>query len=120
MKLNKGGLKLCAVYFCYFVLMSIPELITSNPKGAVFFGLLSVAPCVLVFMLLASLGLGDVLMYVIPYESWLNSGLFTVPVSFVVVYLIGWAMSALARAAKALKPDTSMPVVDPPGWSDRR
>jgi len=94
-KLNKTGLKFCAVYLCYFVLLSIPELVTGDPKEGLL-GQLSIAPFIIFGLLLVSVGLGDV-----------------------IVYLTGWAISAFSRKMKSVKPDPSMPVVDPPGWSDR-
>lgn len=71
-------------------------------------------------MLLASLGLETFLTQLFMHSPLLNSGLFTVPVSFLVVYLTGWAVTAFTRKMKSVKSDPSMPVVDPPGWSDRR
>jgi hypothetical protein len=118
-KLNKGGLKLCAVYLCYFALMTVLELMARG-KGTFFFGSLSILPFGIVLMLLEFVGLGDVTMRFFESHDLLNTGLFTVPVSFLLVYLTGWAVNAFARAAKAVRPGPSMPVVDPPGWSDRR
>jgi hypothetical protein len=115
-KLNKGGLKLCAVYLCYFVLMVIVAETAPEPRGAAF---LAILPFGIVIMLLASVGLHDligrVLENALPYVALLS-----VLVSFIIVYLTGWAGSTFLRAAKAVKSDPSMPVVDPPGWSDRR
>ena len=114
MKLNKTGLKFCAVYLCYFVLLSIPELVTGDPKEGLL-GQLSIAPFIIFGLLLVSVGLGDLLMRFLDIVH----GAVAIPISFVIVYLTGWAISAFSRKMKSVKPDPSMPVVDPPGWSDR-
>src|SRR5437868_6009200 len=97
--------------------MSIPEFVASDPKAGSLFGVLSIAPFIIVGMLLAALGLGDL---VTRFLDLLPNGLLAVPISFAIVYLTGWAVSAFARKMKSVKPDPSIPVVDPTNWSERR
>lgn len=120
MKLNKGGLKLTAVYLCWFAVTSAVALWAPDPKGGWFFGQLSILPFGIVVMLLVLLGFGDLIASVFDNDSWINTGLLSIPISIIVVYLFGWAVSAFAKKMKSVKPDPSMPVIDPPGWSDRK
>lgn len=115
MKLNKGALKFCAVYICYFAVMSGIALTASDPKGAWFFGQLAVAPGLL---FLGLSGLGDFLAGYLK-DTWVNSGFFTIPLSLVIVFLIGWATSAVVKLLKFSSKDPSLPVIDPPGWYRR-
>ena len=112
-KLNNGGLILCAVYLGYFILLSVFALVTGDPHGL--FGQLSIAPFVIVGVLLVSVGLGDL------FTRFLDilHGAVAIPISFIIVYLTGWAMSAFYRKLRSVKPDPSTPLVDPPSWSDR-
>jgi hypothetical protein len=91
-KLNRGGLIFCAVYLAWFVIFSGLALTTADPKGAYLLAQLSILPGQLV---LWKSGLGQLLEAYGP--SWIMGPLLTIPLSFVVVYLIGWGMSSLRR-----------------------
>jgi hypothetical protein len=116
-KLNKGGLILVAVYICFFVVLSAIALMARDPKGAWFFGQLSVLPA------LAFLGWTGLLDLMAPYvrdNSWINSGLFSVPLSLVIVYLVGWAANAFRKLVAVYGKDPSAPIPEePPDWHKR-
>jgi predicted tellurium resistance membrane protein TerC len=116
MRLNRGGLISMAVYFVYLIPLLALVAIAKDPKGGWFIAQLAILPAVL---LLGLTGLIILMMKYVPVDSWLNSAYTLIPLSFLIMYLIGWSLSAFARKMKSVKPDPSMPVVDPPGWSDR-
>ena len=95
-RLSKGGLAFCAVYVCYLVLLSALEMAAPDPKGAWLLGQLSVLPGL--FFLEAS-GLSNLLEPYLKDYPWLNSGMLTIPVSLVIVYLLGSAIVAFIRYA---------------------
>lgn len=112
MKPNRVALKFTAVYLCYFAVLIGISLATRNPKGATFFEMLAVVPGLLFLLCTGILSLLDAH---VPYESWLNSWLFFFPVSLVVVYLFGCAMSVIMSYR-----DPSDPVgEDTPDWHKR-
>jgi hypothetical protein len=90
MRLNKGALILTALYVCFFMTANGVAAIASDPKGAFFLEQLSIVPAML---FLESAGL----LTFVAIDSWLNSWLFFVSLSLVIVYLFGWAMSAIVR-----------------------
>jgi hypothetical protein len=92
-KLNKGGLKFCAVYVCFFVLLSALAIMARDPKGAWVLGQLSVLPGL--FFLEVS-GLTDLLVPYFKDYPWLNSGLVSFPVSLAIVYFLGWGIAAFS------------------------
>ena len=115
-KLNKGGLKLAAVYLCYFLLMCILQFALGGPNSEGFLFFLALLPFAIVARLLEAVGLGNLAVVLLVRSPY---GLLIIPISFIIVYLIGWGASAFAKRMKSVKPDPSMPVVDPPNWSDR-
>jgi hypothetical protein len=107
-KLNRGGLKLCGIYIGYFVLLSGLAISSTDPKGGFLLGQLSIVPAGL-FLTWSGL------LRFIPPNSWLNSVFLTLPLSLVITYLIGWAISGIVNFK-----DPSAPVVeDPPDWHKR-
>ena len=116
MRLNRGGLIAVAIYSVYFAAMIALLLTTDDPKGKWFVVQLAILPAGLFVGLT---GLIVLMMKYVPVDSWLNSAYTFMALSFVIMYLIGWSLSAFARKMRSVKPDPSMPVVDPPGWSDR-
>lgn len=84
MKLNRGGLKLCAAYIVFVALM-LTLAYFADPKGRFFFASLAWFPAGTTF------GIFNLypLMYPHPWTRFLGP-----PVSILIVYLIGWAISA--------------------------
>jgi hypothetical protein len=92
MRLNRGGLLFCAVYACWFLALSGLAITTNDSKGAYFLAQMSILPAQL---FLWTSPVGNFLEAHFSTDSLVNSGFMTVPLSFVVVYLIGWGLSAL-------------------------
>ncbi len=114
MKLNKGGLKCCAVYTGFFVIM-FGLAYFSDSKGSSIPAGISVFPFGLVVGgLMYCLGLED-----IPPESWLNSIYFFYLVSLVIMYFVGWTISRIARAKAARAHQRLLERLDESIHSDR-
>jgi hypothetical protein len=106
-KLNKGALKFTAVYIVFFVLLSGLAFF-ADPKGSFVFGQLAVFPG-------AAFITWTGLINFISADSWLNTGLTAIPLSLVIVYLVGWGLSAIINFK-----DPSAPIAeDPPDWHKR-
>lgn len=90
MKLNKGALKLCAVYTVYcFALLGLGSY-GGNFKSQLYLNGLAYLPALLPFLWL---GLDET----VRPESWINNVFFFYPASFVIVYWFGAAISAMRR-----------------------
>jgi hypothetical protein len=92
-KLNKGGLVLSGIYAAISLpLFAVAFLSFSNDvKGQVVFGQLAAAP---VMMLLTYTGLIGPLTKAFP---WMNNFYAFFALSLLIMYLIGWGLSRLAR-----------------------
>ena len=90
MKLNSGGLKLCAVYIIFAAVMLTTAYLAVDPKGRFFLASLAWLPAELTFGILHLFPLLQV-------HPWTNTPYFLFPVSLLIVYLIGWAISAVKR-----------------------
>jgi hypothetical protein len=86
MKLNRGGLKLCAVYVVFVILLLTLAYFTSDPKGRFVFASLAWFPAGIIFAVLKLYPL----MYQYPWTRFLGP-----PVSLLIMYLIGWLVSAI-------------------------
>jgi hypothetical protein len=104
MKLNKGALKLCAIYTVYcFVLLGLGSL-SSDFRGRLFLNGLAYLP---VELPICWLGLDRM----VRVDSWINSVFFLFPTSLVIVYWFGAAISAMRRLLTRLlvqEPSTSI------------
>ena len=92
MRLNRGGLLFCAIYACWFLVLTGLEITTDDGKGAYFLAQMSI---LLAQLFLWTSPVGNFLEAHFSTDSLVNSALMTVPLSFVLVYLIGWGMSTL-------------------------
>jgi hypothetical protein len=90
MKLNSGGLKLCAIYIAYAALLITLAHFTDDPKGRFFLGSFAWLPAGIAFGILH-------LFPVLHRYPWTNTPYFLFPVCLLIVYLIGWAISAVKR-----------------------
>jgi hypothetical protein len=90
MKLNSGGLKLCAIYIIYAAVVITLAYFTDDPKGRFFLGSLAWAPAGVTFGILR-------LFPVMYHHPWTNTPYFLFPACLVIVYLIGWAISTANR-----------------------
>ena len=107
MKLNKGALKLCAIYTIYcFALIGL-GIYGGNFKGQLFLNSLAYLPAALPFSLLG-------LHRFVRVDSWINSVFFFYPASLVIVYWFGVAISAMRRLLAQVAPPPTGD--DPPGW----
>ena len=106
MKLNKGALKLCAVYTVYcFVLLGLGSL-SSDFRGRLFLNGLAYLPAELP---ICWLGLDRM----VRVDSWINSVFFLFPTSLVNVYWSGAAISALRRLlTRSLVQEPPAPIGD--------
>jgi len=114
MKLNKGALKLCAVYTIYcFGLIGLGYF-GNDFKGQLFLNSLAYLPALLPFSWLG-------LQQVVRPDSWINSVFFFYPASLVIVYSFGAAISAIRRLlTRLLVQEPPAPIGDdPPGWKLR-
>ncbi|WP_050401676.1 hypothetical protein [Bradyrhizobium embrapense] len=86
MKLNKGGLKLCAAYIVFVILILTLAYLTSDPKGRVLLASLAWFPAGITF------GILDVypLMDQHPWTRFLGP-----PVSLLIMYLLGWLVNVI-------------------------
>ena len=108
MKLNRGALKLCAVYTVYCFGLIALGYFGSDFTGRLYFNGLAYLPALLPFCWLG-------LEQTVRPDSWINSVFFFYPASLVVVYWVGTTISALRRLLERLQP--SAPIGDdPPGW----
>jgi hypothetical protein len=71
----------------------------TDATGAFLVGLVSVLPALL---FLSFTGLSTFMEAHVATDSWLNGGLLNIPLSLVIVYLFGWAMSAVVRQLRCL------------------
>ncbi len=94
MRLNRGGLIVCAIYLIWFAILTWLSWEAKDPKGAYFLGQLSILPAQ---VFLWTSGVGQVLEAHVASESQINGPLLTVPLSFAVLYLFGWGMSAFGK-----------------------
>lgn len=90
MKVDRVATIFCGVYFGYFIALAGLAISATDPKGGVILGQLSVFPGALV---LTWIGMDKL----VPADSPLNSGLFTFPLSLVIMYFAGWAIGGLWR-----------------------
>jgi len=90
MKLNSGGLKLCAVYITYAAVMITLSYFTDDTKGRFVLGSLAWAPAGVTFGILH-------LFPIMYHHPWTNTPYFLFPACLVIVYLIGWAISTANR-----------------------
>jgi ABC-type sulfate transport system permease component len=109
MKLNKGALKLCAVYTVYCFALTALGCFVSDFKGQLFLNSLAYLPALLPF---CWLGLDQT----VGPHSWINSVFFFYPASLVVVYWFGATISALRRLLTRLQEPSAPIDDDPPGW----
>jgi len=93
-RLNKGGLIFSGAYLAWFVIFFGLALTAADPKGAYLLAQVSILPGQVVIW---TSGLGQLLEAHFASDSWINGPLLTVPFNFVVVYLLGWAMSSLRK-----------------------
>lgn len=92
MKLNSGGLKLCAVYLVYVVVLLAISYSSDDVKGHVVLAGFTWLPGGVAFALFNLFPLVD-------RFPWIG---FLIPlVSFLIVYLIGWMISAIKQHFKA-------------------
>ena len=106
MKPNRGALKFCGVYTVFFILMAWAAY--SAETGGQLFSQLAILPA------FAPLTWSGLLKF-IPQDSWMNSIFALFPFCLVIVYFIGWAISAFINFK-----DPSAPVADdPPDWHKR-
>ena len=92
MKLNRGALKLCAVYTVYcFGLIGLGHFV-SDFAGKLWLNGLAYLPALLPFTWLG-------LVQKVRPDSWINSVFFFYPASLVIVYWFGATISALQSAA---------------------
>jgi hypothetical protein len=90
MKLNSGGLKLCAVYIIYAAVLITLAYFTDDPKGRFILGSFAWAPAGVTFGILH-------LFPVIYHHPWTSTPYFLFPACLVIVYVIGWAISTANR-----------------------
>jgi hypothetical protein len=93
-RVNRGGLISCAVYLIWLAILTWLSLEAKDQKGAYFLGQLSILPAQ---VFLWTSGVGQILEAHVASTSRINGPLLTVPLSFVVVYLLDWGMSAFAK-----------------------
>ena len=91
MKLNRGGLKLCAAYAVFVILMLAWAYFAPDPKGRFFLVSLAWFPAGITFGVLNLYPL----MYQHPWTRFLGP-----PVSLLIMYLIGWVVSAIISAIR--------------------
>jgi hypothetical protein len=91
MKLNSGGLKLCAVYIIYAAVLITLAYFTDDPKGRFILGSFAWAPAGVTFGILH-------LFPVMYHHPWTNTPYFLFPACLVIVYVIGWAISTANRS----------------------
>ena len=114
MKLNRGALKVCAVYTVFFaVLVSLGHL--GDLKSRIFFQGLAAFP------VLAPLSWSGFFEFIIPVCSRMNNVFFLFPFCLVTIYLIGWALNGIAQLLRPLLfRQPPAPIGDdPPGWRPR-
>lgn len=112
MKLNRGGLKLCGVYFVFCILLIGLASFTENAKGSAVLIALSVFPAVIFF---ASTGLGNFIDFVPESLRPIVTLATAFPLSLLIVYLVGWFFSVIINFK-----DPSAPIPDePPDWHKR-
>jgi hypothetical protein len=93
MRLNKGALKLCAAYLAFAMLMLIWSHLTPNIKFSFMLGQIAILP--------AGAAFGTFHLFPLMYAyPWTNSFFLAVPVSALIVCLIGWAISAVVGIGK--------------------
>ena len=88
MKLNSGGLKLCAVYLAFAATMIAMSYFTHDPKGKFFLGSLAWSPAGITFGILQ-------LFPLLYRHPWTNTPFLFCPVCLDCGRLIGWALSAI-------------------------
>ena len=95
MKLNRGGLKLCAAYIVFVILMTALAYFTPDPKTRFFLSSLASFPAGMTFAILKLYPL----LYQHPWTRFVG-----IPVSVLITYLIGWLVSAI-RSHRKVKQD---------------
>jgi hypothetical protein len=88
MKLNRGALKLCAAYTGFLILMLGLAHLASDPTGRLLLSSVGWFPVGITFAVLHLFPL----MYANP---WMNTPFFLFPISFLIVYLVGWSISSI-------------------------
>lgn len=95
MRFNKGALKVSAAYLAFAMLMLTWSYFTADFKSAYMYRQIAIIPAT------ASFGIFR-LFHLLIVHPWMNSILFFVPLSALIVYLIGWAISAAVNIGHAL------------------
>lgn len=93
-KLNRGGLIFFAIYLIWFAVLTWLSWEAKDQKGAYLLGQLSILPAQVV---LWTSGVGRFLEAHVASNSRINGPLLTVPLSFAVIYFLGWGMSAFGK-----------------------
>ena len=94
MRPDRGGLILSGIYTAIFIFLIALSFFSQNAKGSAVFAQLALFPA----MILVTLsGLEKLL----DYDSWLNNIVVFFLLSVAIVYLIGWAVHAAIRLARA-------------------
>ena len=94
MKLNRAGLALGGIYIVYFAMLSGVACFAGDQVRMIFGALVALPAQLFLGLLQALPGDGD---FLFSPASWLNSNYFYVPLSLILSYLLGWALSAIGR-----------------------
>jgi hypothetical protein len=88
LKLNSAGLKLCAAYVVFVILVLTWAYFSSDPKSRFVIGSFAWLPFGITFGILHLFPLVDA-------NPWMNTPFFLLPMSLLIVYLVGWGFSSI-------------------------
>ena len=94
MRLNRAGFFLGGIYAVYFGMISGVGIVAGDPTRMIFGAMAAVPAHLLLGLLKAVMGDPD---FPVSPGSALDSNYLYVPLSLVLFYLLGWALSAIGR-----------------------
>lgn len=106
MRLNRGGLILCAAYTALAAVLLVVAFTAVDIKSRIFFAQVTVFPALGLFVFT---GLMNPLYSI---SSWFGSVYFLFPVSVLIIYCIGWGFSRMLTGIVALFDHKEKPVIN--------